>query len=90
MEESYNFKQKCIVSFKTLKTFLENISETEQTLYVFNKEGITRQYIEYSNEELLKEHLLNDDKIEEIINESSKLLDTEETVDNDKMQFNEK
>lgn len=90
MEESYNFKQKCIVSFKTLKTFLENISETEQTLYVFNKEGITRQDIEYSNEELLKEHLLNDDKIEEIINESSKLLDTEETVDNDKMQFNEK
>lgn len=90
MEESYNFKQKCIVSFKTLKTFLENISETEQTLYVFNKEGITRQDIEYSNEELLKEHLLNDDKIEEIINESSKLLDTEETIDNDKMQFNEK
>ncbi|XP_018564714.1 zinc finger protein 501-like [Anoplophora glabripennis] len=95
VQDSYDLKQKCIISNKTLKTILENASENEQSLYVFEKEEICTQEVKctkcnmhFSSEELLNEHILNDDKVE-ITNESSKLLDAEETNDNDKTHFDE-
>lgn len=97
VQDSYELKEKCVVSYKALKTILENISENEQSLYIFEKDEICKREIkcskcnmQFSSEELLNEHILRDDKIEEIVNESSKLLDAEETNDNDKMHFDEK